>query len=201
MSEAAAEATSEATAAEQQAKATEAAATETKAAEVTETKAAEWDGKVESLPAGAQKIINDLRKADGDERVAKKTLDAITKALNPDAKGEKPDPEALTRSLTEQQAEAKQAKTELAVYRAAAKADADADALLDSRTFLAKIADIDPNDATAITKAIADAVKDNPKLKLARAAGASGADFSGGSGESAKKSTSLEDAIAKKMAR
>ncbi len=149
-------------------------------------KVAEWDGKIESLPTAAQKVINDLRKADGDERVAKKTLDAIQKALNPDAKaGEKPDAEALTRSLTEQQAEAKQAKTELAVYKLAGKTGADADALLDSRSFLAKLKEIDPTDAKAITKAITDAVTENPKLKLARAAGASGSDFSGGSGEGA----------------
>src|SRR5690554_6762639 len=51
----------------------------------------DWDGKVESLPAAAQQMIKDLRKADGDERVAKKQLEAIAKALNPDAKGdEKP---------------------------------------------------------------------------------------------------------------
>jgi len=186
MSEAAAEATTEATAAEQQAQATTTAATETKAAEAAEAKAPEWDGKVETLPAGAQKIINDLRKADGDERVAKKTLDAIQKALNPDAKdGEKPSPEALTKALAERDADAKQAKTELAVYKTAAKQGADADALLDSRSFLAKLKDIDPTDAKAITKAIDEAVKDNPKLKLVRAATSSGSDFSGGSGEGA----------------
>ncbi|KRE79953.1 hypothetical protein [Arthrobacter sp. Soil763] len=148
-----------------------------------EAKPSEWDGKVESLPAGAQKIINDLRKAEGDERVAKKTLDAIQKALNPDAEGDKPDADALARAVTEREAEAKQAKTELAVYKLSGKAGADADALLDSRGFLAKIADLDPTDTAKITKAIEDAVKDNPKLKQARAAGVSGADFSGGTGE------------------
>lgn len=148
-------------------------------------KASEWDGKVETLPPAAQKIITDLRKDAGDERVAKKTLDAIQKALNPDAKaGEKPDAEKLTKALAERDADAKQAKTELAVYKLAPKAGADADALIDSRGFLAKIADLDPTDTAAITKAIADAVKDNPKLKVVLAAGTSGANF-GGSGESA----------------
>lgn len=147
-----------------------------------EQKPSEWDGKVESLPAGAQKLINDLRKADGDERIAKKTLDAIQKALNPDAKGEKPTAEALTAALTERETEARQARTELAVYKASTKLDADADALLDSRSFLAKLKDIDPSKTADIDKAIRDAIKDNPKLRLARAAGTSGADF-GGSGE------------------
>ncbi|TQJ60487.1 hypothetical protein FBY30_2755 [Arthrobacter sp. SLBN-83] len=179
---------------------TEAQQQEQKPAE--ETKPAEWDGKVESLPAGAQKLINELRKADGDERVAKKTLDAIQKALNPEAKdGEKPDADALTRSLTEQQAEARQAKTELAVYKAANTLGADADALLDSRSFLAKLGDIDPTKTADIEKAIKDAVKDNPKLKAARAAGTSGGDFTGGTGEKPAKPSTLEDAIAKKMAR
>jgi len=147
--------------------------------------APEWDGKVESLPAGAQKLITDLRKADGDERIAAKTLAAIQKALNPDAKGdEKPTADQLTKALTERENDAKQAKTELAVYKASAKHGADADALLDSRGFLAKLGDIDPTNEKAIDKAIKDAVENNPKLRLARAAGQSGADF-GGPGESA----------------
>ena len=153
-------------------------------------KLADWDGKVESLPPAAQKIINDLRKADGDERVAKKTLDAIQKALNPDAKGgEKPTAEALTQALTERETEARQARTELAVYKAASKLDADADALLDSRSFLAKLKDLDPSKTADIDKAIKDAIKDNPKLKLVRAAGTSGANF-GGSGESPQSAAS-----------
>ena len=154
-----------------------------------DTGAQEWDGKVESLPADAQRIIADLRKEAGDERVAAKTLAAIQKALNPDAKGdEKPDAAALTKALTEREADAKQAKTELAVYRLAGKNGADPDALLDSRGFLAKLADLDPSDTTKITKAIKDAVTENPKLKAVLAAGASGADLTGGSGEKRNRS-------------
>jgi len=141
--------------------------------------------KVEELPAWAQKIISDARKEAGDERGATKTLAAIQKALNPDvAKGEKPTAEQLTKALTDRETEARQAKTELAVYKAAGKHGADADALLDSRGFLAKLADIDPSDTKAIDKAIKDAVEDNPKLKVVLAAGTSGANF-GGPGESA----------------
>lgn len=161
-------------------------------------KTTEWDGKVDSLPAGAQKIINDLRGKDGDERIAAKTLAAIQKALNPDAKGnEKPNAEQLTAQLTAQAETTKQVQTELAVYKLAGKQGADADALLDSRAFLAKIADLDHTDTKAVTKAITDAITDNPKLKAARAAGQSGADFSGGSGEQrTKKSASLTEATA-----
>ena len=159
--------------------------------------ATEWDGKIESLPADAQKVIADLRKEAGDERIAAKTLAAIQKALNPDAKGnEKPDADALTKALADRDKDAKQAKTELAVYRLAGKNGADPDALLDSRGFLAKLADIDPSDTAKVTKAITDAVKDNPKLKAVLAAGASGADLSGGSGEKRNRSNvTLDSAL------
>lgn len=162
-----------------------------------DTGAQEWDGKVESLPADAQRIIADLRKEAGDERVAAKTLAAIQKALNPDAKGdEKPDAAALTKALTEREADTKQAKTELAVYRLAGKNGADPDALLDSRGFLAKLADLDPSDTAKITKAITDAVSENPKLKAVLAAGASGADLTGGSGEKRNRSNvTLDSAL------
>ena len=160
-------------------------------------KTEEWDGKIESLPPAAQKMIADLRKADGDERVAKKTLDAITKALNPEAKGdEKPTAEQLTQQLAERDTAAKQAQTELAVYKAAGKHGADADALLDSRAFLAKIAELDASKPDQIEKAIKEAVDNNPKFKSARVAGSSTADGAGGSGEKAKKPESLGDALA-----
>lgn len=148
-------------------------------------KAPEWDGKVESLPADAQKIIAGLRKDAGDERVAAKTLAAIQKALNPEAGDEKPDPVKLANQLAERDADAKQARTELAVYKAAAKQGADADALLDSRAFLAKIADLDPSKPADIDKAIKEAVTSNPKLKTVLAASASSANFSGGPAEGA----------------
>ena len=162
-----------------------------------EQKPAEWDGKVESLPPAAQKMIADLRKADGDERVAAKTLAAIQKALNPDAKGdEKPTAEQLTKQLAERDTATKQAQTELAVYKLAGKHGADADALLDSRAFLAKIADIDHTKTADVEKAIKEAVESNPKLKSVRVAGSSTADGAGGSGEKAKKNTGLGDALA-----
>lgn len=167
----------------------------------TAPKGDEWDGKVDSLPAGAQKMINDLRKADGDERVAKKQLEAIAKALNPDAKGdEKPTAEQLTKQLAERDTAAKQAQTELAVYRLAGKHGADADALLDSRAFLAKLADIDHTDTAKVTKAIADAITENPKLKSVRVAGSSSADGAGGSGEKANKTAGLGDALSQHYA-
>lgn len=178
--------------------ATPPAGTASKADDGDEGKAATaWDGKIESLPAEAQKIITDLRKEAGDERVASKTLGAIQKALNPDAKDEKPDAGKLAQQAAEQAAAAKQAQTELAVYRTATKHGADADALLDSRAFLAKIADLDPSDTAKVSKVIEDAVKDNPKLKAVQAATKGSADIGGGSGEQRNnKAMSLTDAAA-----
>ena len=162
-----------------------------------EQKPAEWDGKIESLPPAAQKMIADLRKADGDERVAAKTLAAIQKALNPDAKGnEKPTADQLTKQLAERDTAAKQAQTELTVYKLAGKHGADADALLDSRAFLAKIAELDHTKTADVEKAIKEAVESNPKLKSVRVSGSSTADGAGGSGEKAKKNTGLGDALA-----
>ncbi|KUM31880.1 hypothetical protein AQ436_01835 [Arthrobacter sp. EpRS66] len=161
-----------------------------------EQKPAEWDGKIESLPPAAQKMIADLRKAEGDERVAAKTLAAIQKAINPEAKGdEKPTAERLTKQLAERDTATKQAQTELAVYKLAGKHGADADALLDSRAFLAKIAEIDHTKTADVEKAIKEAVESNPKLKSVRVAGSSTADGAGGSGEKAKKNTGLGDAL------
>lgn len=74
------------------------------------------------------------------------------------------DPAKLTEQLTEATADSRQAKTELAVFRAAAGGDADPVALLDSRTFLESVKDIDPADSKALGDAITAAVKANPRL-------------------------------------
>lgn len=79
-------------------------------------------------------------------------------------KDEPVDPEKLTQQLAEAGAESKQAKVELAVFRAAAGTEADPVALLDSRTFLDSVKNIDPSDAKALGDAIAAAVKTNPRL-------------------------------------
>lgn len=169
-----------------------------------QAKATEWDGKIESLPTAAQKLINDLRKADGDERIAKKTLDAIQKAINPEAKeGEKPDPEALTKALSGKDDTIRELSVKLALKDALESNGANKL----TATVLAgegKLKDLDPTAKdfdTKLAEVVKDAVKRHPELKLVRAAGTSGADFTGGSGEGAKKPTTLEESIANKMAR
>lgn len=88
----------------------------------------------------------------------------IGKALGLVAEDEPADPARLTEQITAKDAEARQAKVELAVYRAAVASDADPAALLDSRAFLEKVAALDPTDSPGIATAITEAVAANPRL-------------------------------------
>ena len=127
-------------------------------------------------------------KARDAEAAAQAKIDAALAAL-----GLKPDADTDPVKLAEQAAAerdaaaqtAKEASLHLAVYKAATKAGADADALLDSNSFRSTIGQVDPADAAAVQTAIEEAVKANPKFRLVQVAGASGANFNGGSGESA----------------
>ncbi|MFF2621293.1 hypothetical protein [Oerskovia jenensis] len=171
------------------------------------TTGAEWDGKVESLPTGAQTLIASLRKEAGDSRVhAKQTAatearEALLKDLGLVKDGEAaPDPAKLAQDLTAAQDAARLASVELAVHRAASTHRADPSALLDSRAFLAKVTDLDPTAAdfaTLVDAAIKAATTENPKLLAAQAAGASSVDHAGGSGETRTRTPkSLADAVA-----
>jgi len=147
---------------------------------------------VDQLPAWAQKIITDTRKEAGDYRTAAKTAaeDAtksltaqLAKALGLAKDDETPDPAALTQQLTaEQQAKADLAR-QLAIYKAAGAHGADPAKLLDSNSFMTSVKGLDPTDGNAVAEAIKAAVTANQSLKAARAAGASGIELSGGSGE------------------
>lgn len=172
--------------------------------------AGEWDGKVESLPEPVQKMIRDLRTENGQRRTAltaaeqrqQDVVKAFAKAAGIELPGddEQPDPAKLTDQLTKTQQQARQAAVELAVFRTASKHQGDPDALLDSRTFLAKVTDLDPTAedfAAKVDTAIKDAVTSNPKLKTGQAPGASSADHgAGGSGEQQKRTPkTLEQAV------
>lgn len=79
------------------------------------------------------------------------------------------DPAAITAQLQAAQAAERQRSTELAVLRAASRLEADGDALLDSRSFLDSIKDVDPSDPAAVSEAIKAAVTANPKFARAGA--------------------------------
>jgi len=92
-------------------------------------------------------------------------MDAIAKALGLKSDDAPPDPAALTAQITEAQGQAREAAVQLAVYRNAAANEANADALLDSASFLRSLVDVDPTNAQAVNAAIKAAVESNPLLK------------------------------------
>lgn len=94
-------------------------------------------------------------------------MDALAKALGLKPDDAPPDPAALTAQIAEEQGKAREAAVQLAVYRNAAANEANADALLDSASFLRSLADIDPTNAEAVNAAIKAAVEANPLLKSA----------------------------------
>lgn len=101
-------------------------------------------------------------KATAAEEARKELAQQIGKALGL-VQDEAVDPAELTQQLTKAQQEQRQAALELAIYRATPDA-AVANALLDSRTFLATVSDLDPNDGTAIAAAVGEAVQNIPAL-------------------------------------
>lgn len=130
-----------------------------------------------ATPEQLRQVITDLRAENARDRTTARdnaaqqardeVVQSIGKALGIiEDGGDTPDADKLTQQLTEQTQTAKQAQLELAVYKAAANPDlgVDAAALLDSRSFLEKIAEIDPSKTDDLVAAIKDAVKTNPRL-------------------------------------
>jgi len=152
--------------------------------------AAEWT--VEGLPAGAQKMIHDLRaeaaanrtKATEATTQSQAKLDAVLSALGLKSAD---DPAEAAKTAAAQRdaalAEAKQVKVENAVLRAARKAGADPEALTDSRSFMKQLDAIDPaaDDFSAqVEAAINKAVEVNPGLKPVTPPPRSGGPVGGG---------------------
>lgn len=126
-------------------------------------------------------------------------MDAIAKALGLKQDDAPPDPAALTAQIAEEQGKAREAAVQLAVYRNAAANEANADALLDSASFLRSLADVDPTNAEAINAAIKAAVEANPLLKAAPIAPAT-PPFPGGPRPPApSQAGSLGEAIGKRL--
>jgi len=164
---------------------------------------------VKDLPDWAQKLIAETRKEAGDHRTAAKTAaekaqqDIVEKLMV--ALGQKPDPATdpaeLAKQVAAAQTEAKDTAVQLAVFQAAGKPTVGGDpaALLDSNSFMTIVKALDHKAADFAAKveaAITEAVKNNPKLKAAQAAGVSGGQFAGGPGEGKGRPTSLNAAIA-----
>lgn len=170
----------------------------------------------------AKSIIDDLRKenakhrtgksqSDSQAQAAQQQLEAVLKALgkSPDGSDAPPDPQALAAEVTQQQAANWETAAENAVLRVAAAAGADADALLDSTTFLDSLVSedfitLDPKSADFRTKLQAHItvwVDKHPKHKTAAASTAtrSGGDHPGGTGTPTTRPTSLSAAVKKSL--
>jgi hypothetical protein len=133
---------------------------------------------IDTLPSWAQDEIRQARQEAGRYRTELRStqeqagqrdalLQQVAKALGLQTDGT-PDPAKLTDEVKAAQATANQRAVELAVYRSAGKVGANGDTLLDSRTFMASVADLDPSagDFNAkVEQAIKDAVSANPRLK------------------------------------
>lgn len=117
--------------------------------------------------AKARKEAGDSRttaKAQAAEAARNEMAQAVGKALGLIKDDETADPAKLTEQLSAVSSDARQAKVELAVFRAAQGVNADPSALLDSRSFLAKLADVDPADHLAVAAAVGEAISENPSL-------------------------------------
>lgn len=99
------------------------------------------------------------------------------------------DPAQLAQELTAERTRTNELTVELAVFKAASAANADAAKLLDSRSFVATLKDLDPaakGFEKDLSDKIADAVKNNPAFQAGQESpGRSGGDLNGGTGEGA----------------
>ncbi|UBU16668.1 hypothetical protein [Nonomuraea gerenzanensis] len=174
----------------------------------TRAEAADWRSKLKD----AQKSADEATAKQGPspeeitEKVKTDFAQQIAKALGLAAEEEKPlDPQQVIETLTAERDSTAQerdkererhrrALIELAVHRASQKVGADPDALLDSRSFLKAVRDMDPDAddfSTSLAETIQTAVENNPKFKSATQAGPparSGGEFTGGPGERAPSS-------------
>jgi hypothetical protein len=95
-------------------------------------------------------------------------MDALAKALGLKT-DEPPDPDKLAAQVAEEQGKARDAQIQLAIYRNAATAEANADLLVDSQKFRDATKEVDPTDAAAMTAAIQAFIEANPAFKAAPA--------------------------------
>ncbi|MFE5852010.1 hypothetical protein ACFQ61_02120 [Streptomyces sp. NPDC056500] len=170
------------------------------------------EGDESALPAWAQKALSDARAEAGKTRVTAKQKAAddakqqyaqeIGKILGLVKDDSAADPTQLTAQLTAAQAQARQNAVELAAFKAAGAENARADRLLNSRSFLERLADLDPSAAdfgAQMTAAIKAEIATDPDLYKAgptkpHSAAKGGADFSSApTGE--RKAATLNDAV------
>ncbi|MEU7163135.1 hypothetical protein AB0A70_00545 [Streptomyces morookaense] len=164
-------------------------------------------------PAAEQQLADAQQRATAEtERAAQlqAALDAVNKALNPDGANSEQDPAALAAAVAERDKQLADAATqlrtaqvELAAYKAADEQGARADRLLNSRSFLTAVAQLDPGADTfdqSLKSAIMAAVDADPDLYRATPAAPArgGAEFNGAPAAE-RRPTTLHDAIAARL--
>lgn len=167
----------------------------------TRAEAADWRSKLKDAQKAADEATGQGPSPEEiTEQVKTDFAQQIAKALGLVTEEEKPiDPQQVIETLTaerdstaqerdQERERHRRALIELAVHRASQKVGADPDALLDSRSFLKAVRDMDPDGdgfSTSLTEVIQTAVENNPKFKAATQAGPparSGGEFTGGPG-------------------
>ncbi|MFC9294386.1 hypothetical protein ACFTWH_00265 [Streptomyces sp. NPDC057011] len=164
-------------------------------------------------PAAEQQLVEATTRAEqaaAERDELRAALDAVTRALNPNDPESEQDPAALAaavaerdRLLAENATALRSARVELAVARVAADQGARGDRLLNSRSFLTSVADLDPADAgfdAALTTAIKAAVEADPDLYRTTPTGPprGGGEFNGPPAGD-RRATSLHDAVAARL--
>lgn len=164
-------------------------------------------------PAAKQQLADATARAEqatAERDELRAALDAVTKALNPDGSEAEQDPTKLAATVADRDkqldqvaADLRTARVELAAHKAASEQGARADRLLNSRSFLAAVAELDPaNDRFGehLAAAIKTTVDADPDLYRATPTGPAlgGAEFQGApTGE--RKPATLHDAIAARL--
>lgn len=135
-------------------------------------------------------------------------LDGLRKALDPDGSKDDDPSKIAEKAVTERDtlaAENRLLKVEKAAERAARKAGADVDSLLDSRSFLDRIAKLDPTDsafADDVAAAVDATLKDNPRLKAQQAPASSPTgDMTGGGDKGNEGPKTIDERIAARRKR
>jgi hypothetical protein len=161
-----------------------------------------WQAEAEKWKAQARKHEDRSKSTNSELQRQADLLAKLAQKAGIELDDGKADPEKLAQQLSASQDKARQSAVELAVYRAAGKHSADADALLDSRGFLKQVDGLDPEAddfAAKVGDAIKAAVESNPKLKTVPAPPARSGTEMSGRGEGARKPTNLADAVAARM--
>lgn len=136
---------------------------------------------ISALPEGWQKHIRDLRGENGTRRQNEASLtadrdkykafyDQVLGVVNPE---ENKDPAQLAKDVQTEREQRQESDRKLAIYRLAGQHGADADALLDSASFLTDVRQLDTNSSdfsTQMGEKIKGAVEQNGRLK-ARSSG------------------------------